>query len=294
MNELHPLLATLVEEFLNERNKVRDATSVPLSAPLDVTHIQLSQNTKHLLLQINAHLTYDHFVSSVLEHELRTPLAGIVSTVQLLQAQLEAHEAELPDTLQKWCDRLEKLSTRMEFLLENMKQLHNNNYSSASTGKQTRILTNWLIKERKSLGELIKSSQILDLKLEMLDESFEYTTDYHLLSIILGTLVENASKYSPDNARMDILLEQSQEILRLKVIDNGVGLGANSSVNLIKAFQRGQEVGHIEGSGLGLSIAHAAAQRIQAQLVLYDNENAPGITAELILSNNDICQKTLF
>ena len=92
---------------------MRDATSVPLDVPLDVTHIQLSQNTKHLLLQINAHLTYDHFVSSVLEHELRTPLAGIVSTVQLLQAQLEAHEAELPDTLQKWCDRLEKLVNRV-------------------------------------------------------------------------------------------------------------------------------------------------------------------------------------
>ena len=290
MNELHPLLATLVEEFLNERNTVRDATSVPL----DVTKIELSQNTKHLLLQVNAHLTYDHFVSSVLEHELRTPLAGIISTVQLLQTQLEAHEDELPDTLQNWCDRLEKLSARMEFLLENMKQLHKNDYSSQSVGRQTRKLTNWFINERKSLAELIKSSQILDLEFQMLDESFEYTTDYHLLSIILGTLVENASKYSPDNARIDIFLEQSQEILRVKVIDNGVGLGGNSSENLIKAFQRGQEVEHIEGSGLGLSIAHAAAQRIQAQLLLYDNENVAGTTAELILSNNGICQKTLF
>jgi K+-sensing histidine kinase KdpD len=196
--------------------------------------------------------------------------------------------------LQKWCDRLEKLSTRMEFLLENMKQLHNNDYSSQSAGRQARKLTNWLINERKSLVELIKSSQILGLELQMLDESFEYTTDYHLLSIILGTLVENASKYSPDNARIDIFLEQSQEILRVKVIDNGVGLGGNSSKNLIKAFQRGQEVEHIEGSGLGLSIAHAAAQRIQAQLLLYDNENVAGTTAELILSNNGICQKTLF
>jgi len=290
VNELHPLLVTLVEEFLNEKNSVRDATSVPI----DVTQIQLSQNTKHLLLQVNAHLTYDHFVSSVLEHELRTPLAGIVSTVQLLQTQLDAHEDELPDTLQNWCDRLEKLSARMEFLLENMKQLHNNNYSSQSVGSQSRKLTKWLINERKSLAELVKSSQILDLELQMLDESFEYTTDYHLLSIILGTLVENASKYSPDNARIDIFLEQSQEILRIKVIDNGVGLGGNSSENLIKAFQRGQEVEHIEGSGLGLSIAHAAAQRIQAQLYLYDNENVAGTTAELILSNNDICQKTLF
>lgn len=290
MNELHPLLATLVEELFNERNTVRDATSVPL----DVTKIELSQNTKHLLLQVNAHLTYDHFVSSVLEHELRTPLAGIVSTVQLLQTQLEAHEDELPDTLQNWCDRLEKLSARMEFLLENMKQLHKNDYSSQSVGRQTRKLTNWFINERKSLAELIKSSQILDLEFQMLDESFEYTTDYHLLSIILGTLVENASKYSPDNARIDIFLEQSQEILRVKVIDNGVGLGGNSSKNLIKAFQRGQEVEHIEGSGLGLSIAHAAAQRIQAQLLLYDNENVAGTTAELILSNNGICQKTLF
>jgi K+-sensing histidine kinase KdpD len=175
-----------------------------------------------------------------------------------------------------------------------MKQLHNNDYSTQSVGRQTRKLTSWLTNERKSLGELIKSSQILDLEFQMLDESFEYTTDYHLLSIILGTLVENASKYSPGNARIDIFLEHSQEFLRIKVIDNGVGLGVNSSENLIKAFQRGQKVEHIEGSGLGLSIAHAAAQRIQAQLLLYNNENMAGTTAELILSNNDICQKTLF
>ena len=290
MNELHPLLSSLVEEFLNERNELPDSSDTPL----DVTQLRLSQHTKQLLLQINAHLSYDHFVSSVLEHELRTPLAGIVSTVQLLQSELDTHKTERSVTLQKWYDRLEKLSTRMEFLLENMKQLHNRDNSSHSSGRQTRKLTSWFVKEEKSLGELIKSSQELYLEFQMQDESFEYTTDYHLLSIILGTLVENASKYSPDNARMDIFLEQSPEILRIKVIDSGVGLGGNASENLIKAFQRGQEVDHIEGSGLGLSIAHAAAQRIQAQLLLYDNEDIAGTTAELILSNKEICQKTLF
>lgn len=290
MNELHPLLATLVEEFLDERRAVQATSDVPLVS----NQVQLSQNAKQLLLQINAHLTYDHFVSSVLEHELRTPLTGIVSTVQLLQAQLDTHGTQEPKAFIKWCDRLEKLSARMEFLLENMKQLHNRDSSSHASGRQARKLTSWLINERKSLGELITNSQVLDLELRMLDESFEYNTDYHLLSIILGTLVENASKYSPDDAKIEILVEQNHDLVRIKVIDSGVGLGTNSSENLIKAFQRGQEVGHIEGSGLGLSIAHAAAQRIQAQLLLYNNTGVTGTTAELILSNKGICQKTLF
>ncbi len=290
MNELHPLLATLVEEFLDERRAVQATSDVPLVS----NQVQLSQNAKQLLLQINAHLTYDHFVSSVLEHELRTPLTGIVSTVQLLQAQLDTHGTQEPKAFIKWCDRLEKLSARMEFLLENMKQLHNRDSSSHASGRQARKLTSWLINERKSLGELITNSQVLDLELRMLDESFEYNTDYHLLSIILGTLVENASKYSPDDAKIEILVEQNHDLVRIKVIDSGVGLGTNSSENLIKAFQRGQDVGHIEGSGLGLSIAHAAAQRIQAQLLLYNNTGVTGTTAELILSNKGICQKTLF
>ncbi len=290
MNELHPLLATLVEEFLDERRAVQATSDVPLVS----NQVQLSQNAKQLLLQINAHLTYDHFVSSVLEHELRTPLAGIVSTVQLLQAQMDTHGTQEPKAFIKWCDRLEKLSARMEFLLENMKQLHNRDSSSHASGRQARKLTSWLINERKSLGELITNSQVLDLELRMLDESFEYNTDYHLLSIILGTLVENASKYSPDDAKIEILVEQNHDLVRIKVIDSGVGLGTNSSENLIKAFQRGQDVGHIEGSGLGLSIAHAAAQRIQAQLLLYNNTGVTGTTAELILSNKGICQKTLF
>ena len=139
-----------------------------------------------------------------------------------------------------------------------------------------------------------KQSQNLELEIQMLDESFEYETDYQLLSIILGTLVENASKYSPENSKIVLFLEQSQNTLKIKVIDRGIGLGANSSVNLIKAFERGEDVEHIKGSGLGLSIAHAAAQRIHAQIMLFNNEDVAGTTAEVILSNKGICQKTLF
>ena len=64
--------------------------------------------------------------------------------------------------------------------------------------------------------------------------------------------------------------------------------------NLIKAFERGEDVEHIKGSGLGLSIAYAAAQRIHAQIMLYNNEDVAETTAEVILSNKGICQKTLF
>ncbi len=290
MNELHPLLAALVGELLDKQCKEPATSKVPING----TQVQIHKNTKQLLHQINAHLTYDHFVSSVLEHELRTPLAGIVSTVQLLQSQLSTQKTEESARLQKWCDRLQKLSSRMEFLLENMKQLHKRDYSSQSTGRQTREINTWFENEQKSLVELIKNSQKLELETQMIDESFEYDTDYNLLSIILGTLVENASKYSPDDAKIGLILKQSHQTLGIKVIDNGIGLGANSSINLIKAFERGKDMDHIEGSGLGLSIAHAAAQRINAQIMLYNNEDVAGTTAEVILSNNEICQKTLF
>lgn len=290
MNELHPLLAALIEE-LTTNQPVEPADS---EVPSNGAEGQLHEKTKQLLYQVNAHLTYDHFVSSVLEHELRTPLTGMVSTIHLLKSQLDSQASVEPVKLQMWCDRLEKLSNRMEFLLENMKQLHNRENSSESTGRQIRKLTTWFENERKSLGELIKHSQTLELEVQMHDESFEYETDYHLLSIILGTLVENASKYSPEDSRIALFLEQSQHTLRIKVIDNGIGVGTNSSLNLIKAFERGQDVKHVEGSGLGLSIAHAAAQRIHAQIMLYNNEDAAGTTAEVILSNKGICQKTLF
>ena len=290
MNELHPLLAALIEE-LTTNQPVETADS---EVPSNGAEGQLHKKTKQLLYQVNAHLTYDHFVSSVLEHELRTPLTGMVSTIHLLKSQLDSQASVEPVKLQMWCDRLEKLSNRMEFLLENMKQLHNRENSSESTGRQIRKLTTWFENERKSLGELIKHSQTLELEVQMHDESFEYETDYHLLSIILGTLVENASKYSPEDSRIALFLEQSQHTLRIKVIDNGIGVGTNSSLNLIKAFERGQDVKHVEGSGLGLSIAHAAAQRIHAQIMLYNNEDVAGTTAEVILSNKGICQKTLF
>ena len=290
MNELHPLLAALVDELITNQ-PVEPAYSM---VPSGGAEGQVHKKTKQLLYQVNAHLTYDHFVSSVLEHELRTPLAGIVSTIQLLKSQLDTQANLEPDKLQMWCDRLEKLSNRMEFLLDNMKQLHNRDYSSESSGRQIRKLTKWFENERNSLGELIKQSQNLELEIQMLDDAFEYETDYQLLSIILGTLVENASKYSPDNSKIALYLEQSQNTLKIKVIDRGIGIGANSSVNLIKAFERGEDVEHIKGSGLGLSIAYAAAARIHAQIMLYNNEDVAGTTAEVILSNKGICQKTLF
>ncbi|MEB3291258.1 MAG: PAS domain-containing sensor histidine kinase [Leptolyngbya sp.] len=78
--------------------------------------------------------------------------------------------------------------------------------------------------------------------------------DERLLRSILGNLLSNAIRYSPDLGAITLKLTGRQQCLTFRVQDAGMGIPLSDRRDLFKPFHRGRNVSNIPGTGLGLSI----------------------------------------
>ncbi|MBD2654195.1 PAS domain S-box protein [Synechocystis sp. FACHB-383] len=76
-----------------------------------------------------------------------------------------------------------------------------------------------------------------------------------LLAPILNHLLTNGIKYSPTNYTIDFHLRESPQEIIFDVLDYGIGIPKTDLEKIFEPFQRGSNVGHIAGIGIGLTIA---------------------------------------
>jgi signal transduction histidine kinase len=78
--------------------------------------------------------------------------------------------------------------------------------------------------------------------------------DKSLLRHILGNLLVNALKYSPEGSQVNLELIAQEERVIFKIQDWGIGIPPEDEKHLFEPFHRASNVGKIPGTGLGLAI----------------------------------------
>jgi len=116
------------------------------------------------------------------------------------------------------------------------------------------------------------------IALDVPDDPVAVTGDRLLLESALRNLIDNAIKYGAPDTQVDIALTTTDGAAKICVLDRGRGLSGAKA--LTDRFQRGENVGDIVGSGLGLTIVQEVAQ---AQGGTFDIVNREGGGACAIL-----------
>jgi PAS domain S-box-containing protein len=101
----------------------------------------------------------------------------------------------------------------------------------------------------------------------------ERLLDEKLLRHTLSNLLSNAIKYSPPGAPVELEVEASREAVTFLVRDRGIGVPAEDQPRLFESFHRARNVGNIEGTGLGLTIVK---QCVELHGGTVDFESRPG------------------
>jgi two-component system OmpR family sensor kinase len=86
------------------------------------------------------------------------------------------------------------------------------------------------------------------------DSLNEVQIDPRLTSTALAHLLENASRYSPDDAPIAVRAWTGSDGAHFVVRDHGPGLDACDMDHLFEPFYRGENTRHALGTGLGLAI----------------------------------------
>lgn len=103
---------------------------------------------------------------------------------------------------------------------------------------------------------MMASTKEHQLNYSIAQEGLRLFADRLALHRVLGNLVSNAIKYTPDGGKIEITAEQMGNTVQISVSDNGPGIEASARHKLFECYGRLKEHREIEGTGLGLYIAN--------------------------------------
>jgi len=95
-------------------------------------------------------------------------------------------------------------------------------------------------------------------------------------------VLDNAIKYSPEDSDIRATLTAGDE-LRMEITDQGRGFGDMDLARLTGRHVRGENVGNIVGSGLGLTIADDVLRAHGGRLEIGNNTEGEGACVSLVL-----------
>lgn len=133
----------------------------------------------------------------------------------------------------------------------------------------TKIDFNALWQETKA--EIVKLPDVTDVNLEdAIEHIQDFSSDIHLLKVILFNLVANAVSYRRSDvsslARVEIMQDKASKHVILKVSDNGIGIDGALQHKIFNMFFRGTE--RSKGPGLGLYILKNSVEKLNGRITL--------------------------
>jgi signal transduction histidine kinase len=222
------------------------------------------------------------FVSAV-THELRTPLTTLRLYLDMLNAGLvrdEARKAEYLKTLDGESDRLHRLVGNVLDFARLEKQRPKLSLRTTDVAELLeQVRANWQERCRAAGKELV-----VDVPA---GGRLQLRTDVELVQQVLGTLIDNACKYSRGAADGRVWLRgrpDGRRWLALEVEDRGPGVPARERRGVFRAFRRGRSADVTAGGvGLGLALARRWARLLGGKLVLRPGRDGVGACFQLRL-----------
>jgi signal transduction histidine kinase len=193
----------------------------------------------------------DDFLS-IVSHELRTPLTSIQGYSQLLEGRLrtdrdgESKEMAHLRVIRSQVSRMRRL---VDDLLD-VSRIDRRGAVSIET-----VDFDLAEEIREAVARIRREHRDREIDLHV-PESLGIHADRDRLDQVLGNLLENAVKYSPDGGPITVTAERHGGEVDVRVADVGLGIAAEHRENVFERFYQadGEEAGRRRFGGLGLGL----------------------------------------
>ncbi|MGH8188038.1 MAG: PAS domain-containing hybrid sensor histidine kinase/response regulator, partial [Steroidobacteraceae bacterium] len=215
---------------------------------------------------------------AMLAHELRNPLAPIVNIASILQS-----KAGDPTSVQHMSDILKRQTSHLARLVDDLLDVARVTRDKIQLHKEPLILRTAVDRALEGVHPLlIARSQAV--KLVSAARPIRIEGDLVRLTQVIGNLLTNASKFSPDGATIFVTLEENLGEARVRVRDQGIGVDGQLLPLIFDLFmQADQSLDRAQGGlGIGLTVAKRLVElhggRIEA------HSDGPGRGSEFIVA----------
>lgn len=187
---------------------------------------------------------------AVASHEFRTPLAGILSSIELL----DNYGSRLPDEERREIvGHVRTAVARMTSMVEQMLMTSKLESGRFMFEPRVEVLPALLAQLSAEMDQAHPQAARIQMRCDGLEQP--RLVDAQLLRHILVNLLTNALKYSPGDSAVECgVVAEDTHTLRFSVRDSGIGIPAEDLPRLFETFHRGTNVGNVQGTGIGLHI----------------------------------------
>jgi PAS domain S-box-containing protein len=218
----------------------------------------------------------EEFLAAV-SHDLKSPIAVVQGTAQLLRAEAAQAGGVPPERLYAGLERIKHASARMNGMLDQLLDL-----ARLSLDRPLELdlrPTDLIAVVRRVVEEQQSTTERHRLGLETSETELISNWDAARLERIVSNLVENAVKYSPAGGyvivRVSRQIDATDAVAVLEVADQGLGIPAEGLPHVFERFWRGANVrGIVPGTGIGLSAVRQIVEHMGGTIEVESREGS--------------------
>jgi two-component system sensor histidine kinase SenX3 len=237
-------------------------------------------NTSFLVREIRRSEQHDSFINAV-THELKTPVASIRLHLETLQRR-ELPEAQKQDFYRLMLSDTDRLTETVEQVLRAGRA------GDKKAGREKTVVDfRQLVRECMDAARTRHHLPPETLRYEEASSNGSGMTvrgSAEDLRTAVFNVLDNAIKYSGDAVDVRVHLDMPDEKrIVLSVQDHGVGIPPDDLKSIFKRFYRVNSPAHVKGTGLGLFIVRAIAQKHGGKVFAASEGEGEGTTVTMEL-----------
>lgn len=219
---------------------------------------------------------------SLVSHEFKTPLSGILTSASLIgKYTSEGEQPKREKHLNTIINKVKYLNTILiDFL--SIEKLD----SGKATYKNKKFSLDKLLTEViYDTNMILKKGQKINYPRDQ--EDITLNSDEKTLELILFNILNNAIKYSPENSTIDISTFCEQDKLFITIKDQGIGIPKEEQGFIFNRYFRAANALLDQGTGIGLNIAKSHLENLGGT-IYFESEQDKGssFTVQLPLATN--------
>ncbi|MEM9777985.1 MAG: HAMP domain-containing sensor histidine kinase [Chloroflexota bacterium] len=229
----------------------------------------------------------------ILIHDIKTPISSILLVSEsLLDEMDELSQSEVEVEVQKIVDLSKEMYQMVRRLLEEDRVKQEK--------KQIRsLLAPLLVQEAVEIvqdrfAQKSNAKRISFISDPTIFKGLCWIGEKELLDMILSNLVSNALKYSPAGTTVTFAAEQDGPMVKLHVIDQGLGLTSEDMSKLFQSYAQieSSPTGSESKTGLGLYVAQQMANRMQGKVMAHSDGKNKGSVFSICLPVAGVASST--
>lgn len=205
---------------------------------------------------------------SLVSHEFKTPLSGILTSVVLLgKYKLEEHQ----DKREKHLATIKNKVHYLDNILNDFLSIERLESGKVNYKFSTFSLSKLVNEVVYNANVTLKTGQEIQYPQNI--ENITLHQDEKILELVLSNLLSNAIKYSPENTLIKFQARTNGNKIEFKVKDQGMGIPEKDQKHIFERYFRAENALLNQGTGIGLNISKVHLENLGGTISFNSREN---------------------